>query len=214
MPIYQLSKGSYLFPPGAMAEHDGLLAYGGDMSIARLLSAYAGGIFPWDYSEGQILWWCPKNRFVIFPEEIHISRSMKKLISKEIYQVKFNTPFDQIIKGCKKTREGATWISDEVETAYNRLFAAGYAMCVGVFQNNELVGGLYGVVIGRCFFGESMFSLAPSASKFALIKLCEKLASENFAFIDCQFHTPHLQTMGGRFISWNEYRRLLREGCK
>jgi leucyl/phenylalanyl-tRNA--protein transferase len=209
MPVYQLSKGSFLFPPGAMADADGLLAYGGDMSVPRLISAYSGGIFPWDYAEEQILWWCPHNRFVIFPREVHISKSMKKLIKSGKYQIKFNSAFDQIIKSCKLTREGATWISDEVETSYNALFSAGFAMCVGVYDGAELVGGLYGVVIGKCFFGESMFSLAPSASKLALIALCQKLA--DFAFIDCQFHTPHLESMGGRYISWNEYRRLLRE---
>jgi len=137
---------------------------------------------------------------------------MNKLIAKETLQIKFNTAFAQIINNCKMTREGATWISDEVEVAYNALFNAGHALCVGVYENDALVGGLYGVVIGKCYFGESMFSKVPSASKLALISLCQKLAAENFMFVDCQFHTPHLETMGGRYISWNEYRRLLREG--
>ena len=119
------------------------------------------------------------------------------------------------MSSCRKVRESgeknSTWISDDMEAAYNALFNEGYAMCAGVYENNTLVGGLYGVVLGRCFFGESMFSHTPSASKIALIHLCKILDEKKFAFVDCQFHTPHLEKMGGRYISWNEYHRLLRE---
>ena len=137
---------------------------------------------------------------------------MKKCLNVTKLKIKINTDFSQIMNTCRKNREGKTWISDEMEEAYNALFDAGYVMCVGVYDDDILVGGLYGVVIGKCFFGESMFSDAANASKIALIHLCEILRKKNFVFIDCQFHTPHLQSMGGRFISWNEYRRLLREG--
>ena len=212
MPVFKLTKGSYLFPPSALADFDGLLAYGGDLCVERLLSAYSNGIFPWYNPGEEILWWCPRERFVIFPKEIHVSRSMKKNINKANLQIKINTDFSQIMNNCRKLREGSTWISDEMEAAYNALFNEGYVMCVGVYENDVLVGGLYGVVIGKCFFGESMFSHAANASKIALIHLCEILSEKNFAFIDCQFHTPHLQTMGGRYISWSEYHRLLREG--
>lgn len=213
MPVYKLSKGSNLFPPPALADYDGLLAYGGDLSVERLLNAYSNGIFPWYNPGEEILWWSPQQRFVIFPKEVHVSRSMRKIIKKGELRTEINTDFSQIIGNCKKTREGETWIADEMEAAYTALFFAGNAMCVGVYAEKlsaeELVGGLYGVAIGKCFFGESMFSKVANASKLALIRLCEEL--ENFAFIDCQFHTPHLESIGGRYVSWKEYRQLLRQ---
>lgn len=213
--VFKLTKDSYLFPPPALADPDGLLAYGGDLCETRLLIAYSNGIFPWYNPGDEILWWCPRERFVIFPNEIHISNSMKKFLQKNTYETKIDADFSQIIKTCRKLREGKTWLTDEMEAAYNTLFKSGYVLCVGVYdKNGELVGGLYGVFLGRCFFGESMFSTAPNASKAALIFLCNELAKRNFAFIDCQFYTPHLQSMGGRFISWHEYRRLLREGLQ
>ncbi|MCL2578005.1 MAG: leucyl/phenylalanyl-tRNA--protein transferase [Defluviitaleaceae bacterium] len=214
MPVYKLSKDSMLFPPPALADYDGLLAYGGDLSVERLLNAYSNGIFPWYNPGEEILWWSPRERFVIFPKEIHISRSMKKILSKNDLQIKINKDFSQIMATCRKLREGQTWISDEMQEAYNALFDAGYVMCVGAYENDALVGGLYGVVIGKCFFGESMFSTVPNASKIALIRLCRILSEKKFAFVDCQFHTPHLEKMGGRYISWNEYRRLLRIGIE
>lgn len=220
MPIFKLDTKSNLFPPPALANYDGLLAYGGDLSIERLLNAYRSGIFPWYNPVEQILWWAPRRRFVIFPEEIHVSRSMKKFLQKNSFETKINADFSQIIKNCRKIREGQTWIGDDMENAYNALFDAGYVLCAGVYERSEvrgkntsdcLIGGLYGVVIGRCFFGESMFSLAPNGSKIALIELCRVLAEKKFAFIDCQFHTPHLERMGGRFIEWEIFNRLLRE---
>ncbi|MCL1844051.1 MAG: leucyl/phenylalanyl-tRNA--protein transferase [Defluviitaleaceae bacterium] len=212
MPVFELSKTSNLFPPTGLADYDGLLAFGGDLSVERLLSAYSNGIFPWFNPDDPILWWCPKERFVIFPNEIHISQSMRKLIARGNFQTKINTDFSLIIAACKNKREGETWITDDMEIAYNRLFDAGFAGCAGVYENDKLVGGLYGVILGRCFFGESMFSDAANASKIALIRLCQDLAAKNFYFIDCQFHTPHLESMGGKYIGWSDYRRLLREG--
>ncbi|MCL2457112.1 MAG: leucyl/phenylalanyl-tRNA--protein transferase [Defluviitaleaceae bacterium] len=211
MPVFRLNS-SKIFPPPSLAEPDGLLAYGGDLSVERLLNAYVNGIFPWFNPDEEILWWCPRERFVIFPNEIHISRSMKKFLRESEIKIKFDEDFSQIMKGCRELREGATWISDEMEDAYGALFDAGYVLCVGVYEKNILVGGLYGVVIGKCFFGESMFSKTKNASKIALIKLCEFLSKKNFLFVDCQFHTPHLESMGGKFISWHDYRSLLRIG--
>ena len=210
MPVYKLSKKSILFPPGPLADYDGLLAFGGDLSVRRLVNAYSNGIFPWYNPGEEILWWCPHKRFVIFPQEIHISRSTKKILARGEFETKFNTNFPDIIGGCRALREGDTWLGDDMQAAFLTLFDAGYVLCVGVYNGGQLVGGLYGVAIGRCFFGESMFSLAPNASKIALIRLCHSLAEKNFAFVDCQFHTPHLEKMGGRYIFWEEYRRLLR----
>ena len=215
MPIYKLSKGSILFPPSAFADFDGLLAFGGDLSVDRLVEAYSNGIFPWYNPGEEILWWCPRERFLIFPKEIRVSKSMKKVLKKGELKVKFNENFAQIIAACRAEREGDTWIGDDMQAAYNAMFEAGYAGCAGVYDEDERpVGGLYGVVLGRCFFGESMFSLKENASKIALICLCEYLAEKGFLFIDCQFHTPHLETMGGRYVPWNIYRRMLREGTR
>ena len=135
---------------------------------------------------------------------------MKKLLARGKFQTKVNENFADLIAACRAKHEGETWLGDEMQAAYNALFDAGHVMCVGVYENEKLVGGLYGVRLGKCFFGETMFSNAPNGSKIALIRLCEELA--DFAFIDCQFHTPHLEKMGGRYISWYEYRRLLRGG--
>jgi leucyl/phenylalanyl-tRNA--protein transferase len=212
MPVYKLTKESKLFPPPALADHDGLLAFGGDLSIERLINAYSGGIFPWYNPGEEILWWAPRQRFVIFPKEIHVSRSMKKILARGEFDVRINENFSEVIAACKKKREGDTWLSDDMENAYNALFNAGYAGCAGVYTGDKLVGGLYGVLLGKCFFGESMFSNVQNGSKIALIRLCE--AFHDFAFIDCQFHTPHLEKMGGRYIPWNEYRRLLRENIE
>ncbi|MCL1883836.1 MAG: leucyl/phenylalanyl-tRNA--protein transferase [Defluviitaleaceae bacterium] len=212
MPVFKLVANSFLFPPTVLADHDGLLAYGGDLCIERMINAYSNGIFPWYNPGEEILWWSPHKRFIIFPKEIHISRSMKKFMKTTHLQIKVNTDFSQIMHSCRKLREGETWISDEMEDAYNALFEKGHVMCVGVYDGENLVGGLYGVVIGKCFFGESMFSTVQNASKMALIHLCQTLAEEEFLFIDCQFHTPHLEKMGGRFIQWSDFRRMLREG--
>ncbi|MCL2047458.1 MAG: leucyl/phenylalanyl-tRNA--protein transferase [Defluviitaleaceae bacterium] len=211
---FKLTKTSYLFPPPSLADPDGLLAFGGDLSVGRLLSAYSSGIFPWYNPGDELLWWCPRERFVIFPKEIHVSRSMKRLIRANEYETRLNADFAEIVKNCRQLREGETWISDEIETAYAALFGEGYAACVGVYKDGVLVGGLYGVAIGQCFFGESMFSKVKNASKLALIALCKVLDEHEFLFVDCQFHTPHLEKMGGRYISWLEYSRLLRAGVR
>ena len=160
------------------------------------------------------MWWCPKERFVIFPDEIHISRSMKKYRKKHELQVVLNRDFADTMHRCRIKREfeEGTWITNEMEEAYGRLHEAGYAVSVEAYEDGELAGGLYGVSIGRCFFGESMFSEKENGSKTALITFAGWLAERNFLFLDCQFHTEHLESMGGKYLSWEEYDRMLQEG--
>ena len=214
MPVYRLNENEISFPNPTLARSDGLLAVGGDLSVERLLLAYTHGIFPWYNPGEEILWWCPKKRFVIFPGEIHISHSMKKYMKKHEFQVMLNRDFADTMHRCRMKREfdSGTWISDEMEAAYGRLHEAGYAVSVEVMEDGELAGGLYGVSIGRCFFGESMFSEKENGSKTALIAFAQFLEHKRFLFIDCQFHTNHLESMGGRYISWEEYDRMLQEG--
>ena len=211
MTIYRLDE-RIIFPYPEEAEEDGLLAVGGDLSMERLLLAYENGIFPW-YSQGEeILWWCPKERFIIRPNKIHISKSMKRIINRGEFKVTINNDFEGVISNCKEMRENAegTWITDEMREAYINLFNNGFAASVEVYKDNKLVGGIYGVKIGKCFFGESMFSKVSNASKIALISLCKKLEEENFKFLDCQFHTEHLERMGGEHINWNEFKEMLK----
>lgn len=214
MPVYRLKKGEISFPHPACARIDGLLAVGGELCVERLLLAYTHGIFPWYNPGEEILWWCPRERFVIFPKEIHISRSMKKYRKKHELGIMLNRDFADTMHRCRMKREFAegTWITDEMEEAYGRLHEAGYAVSVEAYEDGELAGGLYGVSIGRCFFGESMFSEKENGSKTALIGLAGLLAERGFLFLDCQFHTEHLERMGGRYLSWEEYDRLLRSG--
>ncbi len=214
MPVFRLSENEISFPGPTLAEPDGLLAVGGDLSVERLLLAYTHGIFPWYDPGEEILWWCPKERFVIFPGEIHVSHSMKKYMRKHQFRVRLNRDFADTMHRCRVKREFAegTWISDEMEEAYLNLHKAGYAVSVEVFEDGELAGGFYGVTIGKCFFGESMFSEKKNGSKTALIVFARFLQQHEFLFIDCQFHTEHLESMGGRYISWEEYDRLLSEG--
>lgn len=216
MPIFKLTK-EIIFPNPEFSEEDGLLAIGGDLSLERLILAYYNGIFPWYNEDEPILWWCPKPRFIIIPNEVKISKSMKKIIKKEEFKVTFNNDFEGVISNCKSIREitnEGTWISDNMKNAYINLFNHGYAMSTETYLHEELVGGLYGVKIGKCFFGESMFSKVSNASKIALIKLAEKLNSEGFIFIDCQMHTNHLESMGGKFVDWSIFKDLLSKGIK
>ena len=213
MPIYQLPK-EIIFPNPELAEEDGLLAVGGDLSFERLLLAYCNGIFPW-YSDGDpILWWCPKPRFIIKPNEVKISKSMKRVFNSGKFKVTFDNDFEGVIKNCKELRENkeGTWINDNMMKAYINLFKKGFASSVEVYRNEKLVGGLYGVKIGRCFFGESMFSIETNASKVALISICKRLEEEGYIFLDCQMHTNHLESMGGKFVSWEEFKLMLEEG--
>lgn len=215
MAVYELSD-EIIFPNPELSEEDGLLAFGGDLSIDRLLLAYSNGIFPW-YNEGEpIMWWCPKPRFILKPEEIRISKSMKKIIKKGQFKVTINKDFQGVISNCKAMRENneGTWITDEMKEAYINLFNNGFAVSVETYLNDELVGGLYGVVIGRCYFGESIFSKVSNASKIALITLAERLKELNFEFIDCQVYTPHLESMGAKMVPWEEFKSMIERGLK
>lgn len=215
MPVYRLDQREISFPNPACARPDGLLAVGGDLRVERLLLAYTNGIFPWYNPGEEIMWWCPRERFVILPHEIHISRSMKKYMKKHEISLRLNRDFADTMHRCRLKREFAegTWISDEMEAAYGRLHRAGYAVSVECYEDKELAGGFYGVSVGKCFFGESMFSEKENGSKTALIGFAQLLQKENFLMIDCQFHTDHLERMGGKLISWEEYYRMLKKGC-
>lgn len=214
--VFKLTK-KLEFPNPYYGDEDGLIALGGDLSIDRLLLAYSNGIFPWySFRDSPILWYCPLKRFVIYPNEIHISHSMRTLINKEIYHVTINKDFENVIRNCSNLRiqqEGA-WLGDEMIQAYIRLHNEGFAASVEVWEGDKLVGGLYGVTLGKCFFGESMFSLVPSASKLALIHLAETLQRNGGNMIDCQFETPHLKSMGGKYISYEEYMKNVRDEKK
>ena len=206
------------FPDPRYGEEDGLVAVGGDLSVDRLLLAYSYGFFPWFSfrNREEPLWYCPLQRFVIFPKEIHISHSMRQLINKNQYGLTINKDFDGVIRGCataqnRNTEEGA-WLGPNIIEAYTELHRQGFAASVEVWdKDRHLVGGLYGVNLGRCFFGESMFSLVPSASKLALIFLARLFGSRGGVMIDCQFETPHLRSMGGRYIPYEEYIALIRK---
>lgn len=207
------------FPDPRNGEPDGLFAAGGDLKTERLLLAYQNGIFPWfGFKErSSPLWYCPMDRFVIFPSEVHVSRSMRKLIKSGRYEVTFNKDFRGVIESCSKAQgrdklRGA-WLGKDMIDAYTILHDMGYAHSVEVWENEydekKLVGGIYGVAMGKGFFGESMFSLVPSGSKLALIYLCNLLEKNNFALLDCQFETPHLLSMGGRHIPYDKYMELI-----
>ena len=213
MSVFRLEEGKIYFPEPTLAEDNGLLAVGGDLLPERLLLAYSNGIFPW-YNEGDpILWWCPHERFVIFPDKIHISGSMKKYFRQHKVEMRINRDFADAMHRCRAKREQTgTWITDDMEEAYNRLNRLGYAAAIEAFTDGELAGGLYGVTIGRCFFGESMFSEKENGSKAALILLAQYMQKAGGLMIDCQFHTDHLESMGGERISWEEYRAILDKG--
>lgn len=213
--VWQLNDDPRLFPDPHQGEPDGLLAVGGDLSVERLLVAYSNGIFPWyGFRESpEILWWCPMERFVIFPSEIHVSHSMRQLIRSRRYTVSVNSDFKGVIEQCslvnRRNEQPGAWLGDEMKEAYMRLHDLGYATSIEVRDADScLVGGLYGVIIGRNFIGESMFSLVPSASKLALISLARALEPHG-GIIDCQFETAHLKSMGGRHIPYDEYMEYL-----
>ena len=202
------------FPDPRYGDPDGLFAIGGDLSEERLLLAYSHGIFPWFpfRNNEPIQWYCPLQRFVIFPKEIHISHSMRTLIRKQKYHFSFNKDFSGVIHACSRLRydEEGAWLGEDMIQAYTRLHEKRFAASVEVWdQDDKLVGGLYGVCMRSVFIGESMFSLVPSASKLALILLAQRMAQNEGTLIDCQLETPHLRSMGGRFISYEEYMEIL-----
>lgn len=213
MPVYRLSD-QPVFPSPELAEPNGLLAFGGDLSPARLLLAYSSGIFPW-YNAGEpILWWSPDPRCIFEPKSLRISGSLKKLLRRGVFSVTFNGAFRSVITACAEIpRQGeGTWIDRDMLEAYCILHDLGYAHSVECWQDGELVGGLYGVCLGRCFFGESMFHRAANASKVALAVLAEKLQERHFELIDGQLPNPHLESLGAREISRSDFLQRLRRG--
>ncbi len=207
MPVYQLSE-DLVFPSAHLASQEGLLAVGGDLTPRRLLLAYRLGIFPW-YSEGEpILWWSPDPRLVLYPDELKVSRSLNKVINKGTFKVTADCAFESLINDCARVRlenNERTWIVDEMVRAYCRLHESGFAHSVEAWSNDRLAGGLYGVSLGNCFFGESMFTRVSNASKVALVALVKHLRTLNFALIDCQITTGHLTRLGARQISRARY---------
>ena len=197
--ISKIDKYSYIFPDPRYSSKEGLVAFGGDLNPNRLLSAYKKGIFPW-YSEGDpILWWSPDPRFILYPDDLKISKSLKKTLKKNIFEIKIDTNFYEVIKNCsqikRKNQEG-TWILPEIIEAFVKLHEMGFAHSIEVYKDSELVGGLYGISLGAAFFGESMFSKVSDASKVALVKLVEISKKFEFDFIDCQIPSEHLKRMG------------------
>lgn len=204
------------FPPVDLADEDGLLAIGGDLSTERLLLAYKQGIFPWYNPDEPICWWFPNPRFVLFPTEIKISTSMKTVLQNGHFKFTINRAFDRVIQNCKTVvRKGqdGTWIAPSLQKAYIKLHELGFAHSAEAWQDGQLVGGLYGVRLGNIFFGESMFSLKSNASKFAFINYSKTLLQENVKLIDCQVYTKHLESLGARMIDANLFSEILTEHC-
>ncbi len=215
MPIYYLSN-DLTFPPieGAV---DGIVAVGGDLSTERLLLAYQEGIFPWFNEEDPIVWWAPDPRFVLFPSKLKVSKSMKNVLRKNIFTVTFDKDFRKVITNCqqiKRSGQEDTWITSDMLEAYCSLHEQGLAHSVEVWKGHELVGGLYGISLGKCFFGESMFAKESNASKVGFITLAQKLKKLNFELIDCQIHTNHLESLGAEEISREEFMLLLKKGIE
>jgi leucyl/phenylalanyl-tRNA--protein transferase len=212
VPVYALSR-ALIFPPPEHAV-DGLLAVGGDLSPERLLLAYRSGIFPWYGEDTPILWHSPDPRCVIRLEGLHVGRTLRREIAKGTFTVRFDTAFDRVIAACKampRPGQDGTWITDEMEAAYQELHALGYAHSVESWAGAELAGGLYGVSLGRMFFGESMFASQPNASKVALVALAERLKGWGFRIIDAQVPTPHTLAMGAEEWPREKFLRVLRQ---
>lgn len=215
MPIFALNN-EIVFPPVQLAEESGVLAVGGDLSPERLIEAYRCGIFPW-YTDGDpIIWWSPNPRFVLFPAELYVSKTMRQVLRRSVFTITCDGDFRGVIQGCREPRkkERGTWITDEMLEGYVRLHEMGIAHSIEAWQGNELAGGLYGLSLGRCFFGESMFTRTDNASKAAFITLVRKLASLDFIIVDCQVYTAHLESLGARHIDREEYLEILSEGLR
>jgi leucyl/phenylalanyl-tRNA---protein transferase len=214
MSLYFLDEHIW-FPPVEEALEDGLLAIGGDLQKERLLLAYRNGIFPWFNDDELPMWWSPDPRFVLFPAELKVSKSMEQLIKKNAFDFRVNTAFKEVIEACsalpRKDQDG-TWITNEIVKGYTELYDDGYVQCAEAWKEGKLVGGLYGVRIGKAFFGESMFSKEANASKFAFIKFVQQLRDEGGLIIDCQVYTEHLESLGARMIPREEFLKLVKLG--
>lgn len=208
--VYHLSEDKIWFPAVELADEDGLLAVGGDLSVERLLLAYQNGIFPWFSDDSPILWYAPYERFVLYPEKLKVSASMRKVINSQQFSFSHDEAFSEVISNCAnspRAGQDGTWITSEMQSAYNKLFDLGHAHSIEVRENGVLVGGLYGLKINNVFCGESMFSKVSNASKAALIYLCRNF---KFELIDCQVHTRHLESLGAEMISMENYRNILK----
>ncbi|NLC70292.1 MAG: leucyl/phenylalanyl-tRNA--protein transferase [Desulfuromonadaceae bacterium] len=213
MPIFRLDQ-RLIFPPPHLAEADGLLAVGGDLSPERLLLAYSMGIFPW-YDRVPILWWSPDPRVILEPQRLHVSRRLARTVRAGKFIVTVDKAFREVIRLCAtvpRKDQGGTWITAEMEKAYVLLFETGFAHSVECWQEDKLAGGIYGVCLGRCFFGESMFHRETDASKVALVHLMDHLHRKGFAFLDCQLPSSHLVSLGAREIGRPEFLALMKKG--
>ena len=214
MAIYRLDRRIPLFPPPEEAEPEGLIAVGGDLSVPRLLEAYRNGIFPWFEPGEELLWWSPDPRLILEPDRMQASRSLRATIRKGTYETRIDTAFSEVIHACSTIRrkhEDGTWISRDIERAYGRLYDLGFAHSIESWAGDELVGGLYGVCIGRAFFGESMFARRSDASKVAVAALCDQCRSRGIEFIDCQVKTEHLLSLGAHEVPRSEFLARLRK---
>jgi leucyl/phenylalanyl-tRNA---protein transferase len=211
MSLFILTK-DIIFPPPESADEDGLLAIGGDLSSERLLLAYRQGIFPWYNENEPIFWWFPNQRFVLFPTELKITRSMRTVCNSDTFKFTMNKSFEEVIYNCRnifRKDQPGTWLTEDIIEAYTRLHIQGYAHSAEAWKNGELVGGLYGVMLGKVFFGESMFSKESNSSKFAFIKYVRLLQKQGIQLIDCQVYTAHLQSLGARMIDRTDFSKLL-----
>jgi leucyl/phenylalanyl-tRNA---protein transferase len=216
MPFFRLSA-EPTFPPPELAEPEGLLAIGGDLSTERILTAYRHGIFPWYEPGGPILWWSPDPRLVLIPRELRITRRLARTIRQGKFETRYNTSFAQVIRACAETprqHEEGTWITPEMQQAYIRLHELGHAQCMESWREGRLVGGIYGVRVGRCFCGESMFHRETDASKVALAALAQRLQAEGVDIIDCQVKSDHLVYLGAREIPRARFLHLLKSGAR
>ena len=215
MPLFRLTD-DLVFPPAALAEADGLLAIGGDLSLPRLLLAYSSGLFPWSNEGDPLLWWSPDPRCIFEPGAMRVSRSLAKTLRQRRYQVSYNKAFNRVIDYCARLRveDGTgTWINANLHRAFVELHRLGYAHSVECWQSGELVGGLYGLCLGRCFFGESMFHLERDASKVALLHLVMRAEALGFELVDCQLSNEHLLGLGASLITRAEFLQRLVKGC-
>jgi leucyl/phenylalanyl-tRNA--protein transferase len=213
VPIFRLTD-DLIFPPPDLAEENGLLAVGGDLSLKRLLLAYSLGIFPWFSEDSPILWWSPDPRLVLFPDDLKVSRSLRQSIKKGKFSITMDRAFDTVIRNCargKRGKEKGTWITTEMIHAYTALHRSGYAHSVEAWSENRLAGGLYGISLGSAFFGESMFAEQSDASKVAFVSLVNQLSEWEFSLIDCQVTTRHLKSFGAREITRSEFMKALKE---
>lgn len=216
MPAFCFSEENFSFPPLRHADSEGLLMIGGQVTPQRVLEAYPKGIFPWYNDEALPLWWSPDPRFVLFPSELHVSRSMQKELRKSRFAFRTNTAFEQVIRACAdvpRPDQDGTWITDGMRTVYTALHHQGFAHCAEAWLDDELVGGLYGIRIGQVFFGESMFSKKSNASRFVFIRYVQELQAAGLQLFDCQVYTPHVETLGARLIDRDQFTDLLRMYC-